>query len=107
MSSLSEFALRIGVVAASILLVAGPGSAAEKDALPPSTPSRQIVPEAASPRSGSSDEPLSDKLQRQDGVLRPPAGIDPEITQKPPAEGKTPVIRPPGTPSGDQGVDPK
>ena len=106
MSRLSKFALRIGFVAASMLLVAVPGSAAEKDVLPPSTPSRQTVPEAAS-GSGSADEPLSDKLQRQGGVIRPPAGIDPEMTQKPPAEGKTPVIRPPGTPGGDQSVQPK
>lgn len=107
MSRVSDVALRFALIAASILVVAAPGGAAEPDALPPQTPSRQTVPEAASPGSGGSGEPLSDKLHRQDGVIRPPAGIDPEMTQKPPAVGKTPIIPPPGTPGGEQGVDPK
>jgi hypothetical protein len=107
MSRLSDFAVRIALIAASILLASAPGSAAEPDSLPPQTPSRQTVPEAASPESGGSGEPLSDKLHRQDGVIRPPAGIDPEMTQKPPAVGKTPIIPPPGTPGGEQSVDPK
>jgi len=104
MSRLSHFVVRIAIIAALMLLVAAPGSTAEPDALPPSTPSRQTVPEAISPGSGGSGEPLSDKLHRQGGVIRPPAGIDPGMTQAPPAEGKTPVIRPPG---GEQGVQPK
>jgi hypothetical protein len=106
MFRLNDFALRLGVIAASILLSAAPGSAADKEERP-STSSRQVVPEAASPGSGSSGELLSEKLRRQDGVLRPPTGIDPEMTQKPPPEGKTPIIRPPGTPGDEQGVDPK
>ena len=103
-----DFVVRIGVLAASALLVAVAASAAEKWELPPQTPSRQTVPEAPSPESGGgSAESLSDKLDRQGGVIRPPGGIDPEMTQKPPAIGKTPVIRPPGTPGGEQGVEPK
>lgn len=107
MSCPSNFIVRIGLIAASMLLVAAAASAAEKDELPPQTPSRQTVPEAPSPGSGGSDEPLSDKLDRQHGVIRPPSGIDPEMTRQPPAAGKMPVIPPPGTPGGEPGVEPK
>jgi hypothetical protein len=43
------------------------------------------------------------------GVLRPPAGLDPEI-QVPapnPSPNTTPVIPPPGTPGGPPGPQPK
>jgi hypothetical protein len=106
MSRLSQLAIRVGFVAASAFAVAAQaGAAAENE--PAAKSSRRTVPEAASPGSGGSAEPLSDKLHRQDGVIRPPSGIDPEMTQKPPPVGKTPVIPPPGTPGGEPGVDPK
>ena len=107
MSRLSRLAIRFGTLAAILLLLAAPAVAADKDSLPPSTPSHQTVPEAAAPGSGGSGEPLSDKLHRQGGVIRPPGGIDPAMTQDPPAQGKMPVIRPPGTPGGEQDVQPK
>lgn len=59
--------------------------------------------------SGSSSEPLSDRLDRSDGVIRPPARMDPGMTQKPPAAGRqsTPVIPPPGTGGNKPSLDPK
>lgn len=53
--------------------------------------------------------PLSKKLDKNDGVLKPPKGIDPEIHQKPPKStgDKMPVIIPPGEPGGDQSIQPK
>ena len=108
MSRPRNFVVRTTLLAASALLVAAAASASEKGELPPQTPSRQTVPEATSPGSGGgSAEPLSDKLDRQGGVIRPPGGIDSEMTQTPPATGKMPVIRPPGTPGGERGVEPK
>ncbi|MGO4685873.1 hypothetical protein [Hyphomicrobium sp. 2TAF46] len=55
------------------------------------------------------DEPLSKKLDENDGVLKPPQGVDPGIHQAPPAQtgDKMPVIVPPGEPGGDQSVQPK
>lgn len=45
------------------------------------------------------------------GVIRPPRNIDPGLAKQPPAaadhEFPTPVVRPPGTPGGDQDVVPK
>ena len=70
--------------------------------------SPQPVPEDPA-TSGSSTEPLSDKLDRQGGVIHPPGDVDPGITQAPPAIGSqsTPVIPPPGSPGGKRGVNPK
>ena len=56
---------------------------------------------------GQRAEPLTDKLARSDGVLCPPAGIDPEIHAPTPETGNTPVIPPPGRPGGDPTVRPK
>jgi hypothetical protein len=50
---------------------------------------------------------LSDKLEKSEGVICPPPGIDPEIATPPPAVGRTPVIPPPGSPGGDPTIRPK
>ncbi len=73
---------------------------------PPQTP-MQKADEAPSKKSG--EVPLSKKLNENDGVLKPPSGIDPEIHQLPPAKtgDKMPVIIPPGEPGGDQSIQPK
>jgi hypothetical protein len=52
-------------------------------------------------------ENLSDHLDRTEGVICPPLGVDPEIVEPPPAGGRTPVIPPPGSPGGDPTVRPK
>ena len=56
---------------------------------------------------GQSREPLGDRLAKSDGVLCPPAGVDPEMRAPAPEVGKTPVIPPPGSPGGDPNVRPK
>ena len=50
---------------------------------------------------------LSEKLARSDGVICPPANVDPEIKAATPPGGSMPVIPPPGSPGGDQSVRPK
>ena len=50
---------------------------------------------------------LSDHLARSDGVICPPARVDPEIKAPTPPAGRTPVIPPPGSPGGDPNVRPK
>ncbi len=56
---------------------------------------------------GQRPEPLGEKLARSDGVLCPPAGVDPEMHAPTPDAGKTPVIPPPGSPGGDPTIRPK
>ena len=64
----------------------------------------QATAPAVPPASGT----LSSDLNRSGGVITPPAGVDPDIKQTPPATGATmPVIPPPGTPGGNPAVKPK
>ena len=51
--------------------------------------------------------PLSDRLARADGVICPPAQVDPEIKAPTPPGGPMPVIPPPGSPGGDPSIRPK
>jgi hypothetical protein len=115
MDSLQRVAVVFAVVAAAAWTMVA-YSVAETLQAPPElrapaeTFSPQTVPEAVEPGiSGSSTEPLSDRLDRSRGVLRPPGGIDPGLTQSPPPSGphSTPALPPPGTPGGRPGVNPK
>ncbi len=71
----------------------------------PTTPQGNIAPKGAT--TGQSQEPLGDKLAKSDGVLCPPAGVDPSMHAPTPDAGNTPVIPPPGSPGGDPNVRPK
>jgi hypothetical protein len=54
------------------------------------------------------DSNLSDKLARSGGVICPPQHVDPDMKAPTPRSGGTmPVIPPPGSPGGDQSVQPK
>jgi hypothetical protein len=56
---------------------------------------------------GQAGEPLADRLAKSNGVLCPPAGVDPEIRAPTPQTGKAPVIPRPGSPGGNPDVQPK
>ena len=71
----------------------------------PVPPRGIVVPEGTT--TGQRTESLGDTLAKSDGVLCPPAGIDPEIRAPTPDAGNTPVIRPPGSPGGDPTIRPK
>src|SRR3954452_9396043 len=97
------------IVAGLAVASAGPCGAQADDQKPSASAPAQIVPEDTAPgRSGSSQEPLGKKLDRTDGVIPPPPGVDPGLTITPPhAQGTMPVIPPPGTPGGEPGLRPK
>jgi hypothetical protein len=71
----------------------------------PAQPRGTTAPEGTT--TGQRAEPLSDKLAKSDGVLCPPAGVDPEIRAPTPDTGNMPVIPPPGSPGGDPSIRPK
>ena len=50
---------------------------------------------------------LSEQLAQSKGIICPPAGVDPEMRQPPPEGGALKVIPPPGSPGGEQRVQPK
>ncbi|MCX7307870.1 MAG: hypothetical protein NTZ72_07925 [Afipia sp.] len=56
---------------------------------------------------GQATEPLGDKLAKSDGVLCPPADVDPQMHTPAPNVGKMPVIPPPGSHGGDPSIRPK
>jgi hypothetical protein len=71
----------------------------------PTPPPGKIAPEGST--TGQAVDPLGDKLARSDGVVCPPAGIDPQIRAPTPDTGNMPVIPPPGSPGGDPSIRPK
>ena len=105
---------------ALVLLTLGGGAAQAQSASPPAqqppggqAPSNQAAcppgtgrnaPTVGSGQSGN----LSDKLASSNGVICPPSVVDPQMHVAPPQEGgRMPVIPPPGSPGGDQTVQPK
>jgi ABC-type transport system substrate-binding protein len=66
-----------------------------------------IAPAPQGGTAGSAQQPLGERLARSDGVLCPPANVDPEIRAPTPDVGTTPVIPPPGSPGGNPNVRPK
>jgi hypothetical protein len=74
---------------------------------PQLVPRAETDPKQRDPQMTGRAEDLSEKLARSDGVICPPANVDPEIKLPTPEAGRTPVIPPPGSPGGDPTVRPK
>jgi hypothetical protein len=95
------------VLACSGLMTAS--ATAQMQPRDPNMPSPQNVPaEKVAPDAGTtgSTGTLSDRLERSEGVIRPPATGDTEAVMPPPRVPNTPVITPPGTSAADP-VQPK
>ena len=115
--------IRIGLAAGLLLLPAVAIAQTPPQSTPPVAPkAEQLDPHACANQDtqttvGKGGEPgaaredgkggLSDKLARSGGVICPPQHVDPEITQPTPPTGSMPVIPPPGSPGGDQSIQPK
>jgi len=115
------------VLVLSTILAAGLGSAAlaqNPEVLkqqapnmpaPSQMPAEKVEPDSNlsgqdnGPAETGSTKSLSDKLEQSDGVIRPPANISPDNTVPAPVPnpGTTPVIPAPGSPGGNQQVEPK
>lgn len=109
---------RAAILICSTVLLAAPGVGLAQTPLPqqqaPNMPApKDTIPEKVEPAdpatTGTTRGTLSDKLEKSDGVIRPPANMDPEITVPAPVPnpGTTPVIPPPGTPGGNPTIEPK
>jgi hypothetical protein len=84
---------------------APPASGNDCAPMQPVPPRGMVVPEGTT--TGQRAEPLGDRLAKSDGVLCPPAGVDPEIRAPTPDAGNTPVFPPPGSPGGNPNLRPK
>jgi hypothetical protein len=97
-----------------VMLSAGIG-AAQTSPAPPASPPAQAAPSgppACSPDARSSTDAsgqsnLSDRLANQNGVICPPADVDPQMRVPPPGGGRMLVVPPPGGPGGDPNTIPK
>jgi len=107
---------RVAVIAAASLLVGIVSADAESTSQPRNptpSPPNTTIPEKIQPQqegaagSGGHSESLSDKLDRSEGVLPPPADVDPGLAKPAPDVGTTRIIPPPGSPGGDPTVRPK
>ena len=84
-----------------------------QDRAPQRPASDQVIPEQQGQGSLSvaddKGRSLSDRLNTSDGVLRPKGDPDPGIRAKAPEPNpnSTLVIKPPGSPGGDQSIKPK
>lgn len=106
MAHMNRIAALLGfAIAAGCLL---PTLVSGADPTPPTPTPRHTVSQAAPGTGSGSSEPLGDRLDRTNGVIRPPTDVDPELTQPPPeSSARTPIIPPPGTPGGKQDLNPK
>ncbi len=108
MSAIARRSLALAVPAC-LLLAGAPGMAQEPTvpADPPPAGSQEVVPEKIEPDRPIGEPPpgetLSDELSRTGGVIRPPAGVDPELVEPPPDGGAAvgPVIKPPAPPPAE------
>ena len=68
---------------------------------------RSTIPEKIEPNATGTT--LSERLERTDGVIAPPATSAPDMRVPAPVPdpGTTPVIRPPGESGGNQAIRPK
>lgn len=103
-------ALRVAFALVFVVSAAPYVAVAQTDTTPPGTidesKPRALSNPAANPET---DKSLSEKLKDNEGVLKPPAAADQEISKPAPTteELKMPVIIPPGEPGGDQSIQPK
>jgi hypothetical protein len=81
----------------------------------PSSPPEMDCHPAPPPTGGTGEAPSdrgaagnpSDKLSQSGGVICPPPNVDRSIQKPAPEPGRTPVIRPPGSPGNPSPMQPK
>jgi hypothetical protein len=89
-----------------------PNPAEPKKTIPEKVaPQEKSIPDSSTPGTAGAapGESLSEQLERNEGVIQPPPGTDPEIhvPAPDPDPGTTPVIPPPGSPGNPSDVRPK
>ena len=84
------------LVAAGALLAAPQVLAQTSGTAPPGPPDQNAPQQFDGQRKKDNDQTLSERLDRGNGVIRPPAHVDPDMHQKPPPTGDSEMVRPPG-----------
>jgi hypothetical protein len=109
------------IISLSLAAALTAGLAGAAAAQTPAAPSNPVQPQPRDPNmpaphntvpekidSTGSTSNLTEKLNRTDGVIKPP-DVGSEMVVRPPVPnpGTTPVIPPPGSPGGNPRLDPK
>ena len=99
--------LRALILIGPLSVAIGCTSAAAQAGKNPSLQKPAPDAESPAPKLPPSDENLSQKLDRNDGVIKPPGGVDPEmhVAPKDPNAGESMPVIPP--PNGKSQVQPK
>ena len=81
----------------ALLAAAGPAAAQSTPATPAPPGTLEAPAEKIEPPAGGAGDNLSDHLKESQGVIRPPANVDPGAVEPTPPAGQfpTPVIPPP------------
>jgi hypothetical protein len=101
------------LLAGTVSLGAAAQTGAPDDPNRPRDETTQAPDPRQDPRSTSATarpgENLSERLERTEGVIRPPSDLNPDVRARPPVAdpGTTRVIPPPGEPGGNQLLQPK
>ena len=95
----------VGAAAVGALLVAGNGFAQTSGSAPTATPDEQNAPQHFDSQTRKNgDRSLSERLDRSDGVIKPPTHVDRGMLQDPPPSADSEMaIKPPA----DSQVKPK
>jgi hypothetical protein len=91
-----------------LMVLSAPAAFAQGSAeMPNARPPPNDRPPAVQPPQQA--ENPAKKLERSDGVIRPPGNVDPGMKQTPPATGSNnmPILPPPGTPQNKPDIQPK
>ena len=102
MSSLTRTAtlLLAGLMSSAALAQSPEAPLRGRDSDPALPPPNQTIPDKIRPEAGDKSDTtgstLSDKLERNDGVIKPPPGISPDMNVAPPVQqpNSMPVIKP-------------
>ena len=108
MRAILTLAVGLTLVAGSALAQSPDAPLKGRDSDPALPPPNQTIPDKIRPSDGSADTgTLSDKLEKSDGVIKPPGNAAPGMVVTPPDPnpGAMPVIKPGDLPGRQPGTE--
>jgi hypothetical protein len=108
MRAILTLAVGLTLVAGSALAQSPDAPLKGRDSDPALPPPNQTIPDKIRPSDGSADNgTLSDKLEKSDGVIKPPGNTAPGMVVTPPETntGSMPVIKPGDLPGREPGTE--
>ena len=96
------------IACSSAALVAATMMAGLAAAAEPLPSDRDRQPRSETEGQAPASPDASERLNRSQGVIKPPQSVDPSMQVKPAdPDSRMPIVPPPGSPGGDQSIQPK